>query len=225
MSKRKTTLAKASNKIITNKKRSNKMKENFVIGARETRLVSGQPKEAKKAKPAVKAVEAVKAVKEVKAEASKIVNDKTQPAVKAVAGVAAVKAVKAQDAVPARSASYSMKIGCNSKAIATELIARMADQKIEQKADTKITEDKGTFFVIFTAVSDKVIRAAFKNSKSKTSYNAPGLAIIVAKDKKEAEKEAAKLKKEKGTEKKEAPKKEKSAPKDQKGEGADWPTS
>ena len=225
----KNTKAKAStsNKKTSNKKGIKKMKENFVIGAREARLVSGQLKEAKKAKPAVKAVEAVKAVKEVKAEPSKIVNEKTQPAIKAVAGVAAVKAVKAQDAVPTQPAVYSMKIGCDSRPVINELILRMADQGIEQKADTKITEDKGAFFAVFTAVSDKVIRAAFKNSKSKTSYNAPGLAIIAAKNKKETEKEAAKLKKEKEAEKKkEAPKKDgkKSEPKKE-DEGADWPTS
>ena len=236
MSKRKTTLAKASNKKavkINPKKGIKKMKENFVIGSRDARLVSGQLKEAKKAKPAVKEVKAVKAVKEVKAEASKIVNGKTQPAVKAVAPVDAVKAVKAQDAVPAQPAVYSMKIGCNSRPVVNELVARMADQKIEQKADTKITEDNGTFFVIFIAVSQKVIRAAFKNSKSKTGYNAPGLAILAAKTKKEAEKEAAKEKKEKEAEKeaKEAAKgkkegkkeNKKSAPKKE-DEDADWPT-
>ena len=221
MSKRKTTLAKASNKITTNRKGIKKMKENFVIGAREARLVSGQLKEAKKAKPAVLPIKAVKAVKEVKAVPEKIVNDKVQPAVKAVALVAAVKAVKAQDAIPAQPAIYSMKIGCNSRPVINELIARMADQKIEQKADTKITEDNGTFFAIFTAENQKVIRAAFKNSKSKTSYNAPGLTILAAKVKKEAEKEAAKEKKEKGKNKKEE---KKSAPKKE-NEGAEWPTS
>ena len=229
MSKRKTTLAKASNnKAVktTNRKGIKKMKENFVIGSRDARLVSGQLREAKKAKPAVKEVKAVKAVKEVKAEPSKIVKGKTQPAIEAVAPVAAVKAVKAQDATPAQPAVYSMKIGCNSRPVVNELILRMADQKIEQKIDTKITEDNGTFFAIFTAENQKVIRAAFKNSKSKTGYNAPGLAILAAKTKKEAEKEAAKEKKEKEAAKKAEEKKaagEKSAPKKE-NEGADWPT-
>ena len=217
----KKTLAKASNKITTIKKvkEIKKMKENFVIGSRDARLVSGLFKEAKKAKPAVEAVEAVKAVKEVKAVPEKIVNDKVQKAVAAVALVKAIKAVKAQPAVPAIPANYSMKIGCNSKAVATELIARMADQKIEQKVDTKITEDNGTFLVVFIAISDKVIRAAFKNCKAKDGYNAPGLAILTAKAKKEAEKAAKEATKEKKEEKKEStPKKKKED------DGADWPT-
>jgi len=211
----KKTLAKASKKIntIEKVKENKKMKENFIIGSRDAKLVSGQLKEAKKAKPAVKAVEAVKAVKEVKAIPQKIVNDKVQPAVKAVAAVAAVKAIKAQPAVPATSAIYSMKIGCVSKPTATELIARMADQKIEQKVDTKITEDNGVFLVVFAAENQKIIRAAFKKCKSKDGYNASGLAILTAK----AKKEAAKAAKEADKGKKE----EKSAPES---EGADWPT-
>lgn len=234
MSKRKTTLAKAStsNKKATkttNKKgikkmvttptfmKKFKMVPNMVIGGRDAKIWVYKSTQAAKAKLAVKEVKAVKAVKEVKAEPSKIVNDKTQPAVKAVAGVAAVKAVKAQPAIAAIPQKWMGYAIGNTHEIVNELIARLGDQGFypdDEGAHQSIDEVK--FCSHYTTEDVKGFRVALKLCKSAGKYNDPGLKILAEKDK--AEKES-----EKKAEKKEG---KKSASKDKaKDEGADWPTS
>jgi len=232
MSKRKTTLAKASisNKRTTNKKgikkmattpgfmKNFKMVPNMVIGGRDAKIWVYKSTQASKAKPAIKEVKAVKAIKEVKAEPSKIVNGKTQPAVKAVAGVATVKAVKAQPAAEAVSQKWMGYAIGNTHEIVNELIARLGDQGFYPDDEGKHSSiDKVKFSAHYTTEDIKGFRTALRLCKSSGKYNDPGLAVLAAKNKKEAEKEAAKLKKEKKEEKKSESKKE--------DEGADWPTS
>ncbi len=176
----------------------NTMTPNFVINPGDARLLRGTDRKAKAAVPAQAAV------KEVKDKDGNITT-------------------KAKAAVPAQAAtkaSYRMVIGCNTEEIAKELVARMADQGIEEVHDGQVIKEKdGQFTTVYVAETDKIIRAAFKKAKSKDGYNAPGLKKIA--DEKKAE-EKAKKADEKDAKAKKAPAKKK-APSNKKDDEDAWP--
>lgn len=145
-----------------------KMTPNFIINSGDARLLRGTLRKAKDATPAVAAV----------AEKKDKDGNITQKAVAAVA------------AKPAVAQSYKMIIGCNTEEIAKELIARMADQGLAEANNGQVIKDGDQFTTCYVAESDKIIRAAFKKSKSKDGYNAAGLKIIT--DQKKAEEKAKK---------------------------------
>jgi len=184
-----------------------KMKKNFVIKMNDAKLKMGSLKKAKDAQPEVKEVKAVKgvkaqpavkAVKEVKDDDGKVITEavKAQPAVKEVK---AVKGVKGKPAVPAQPQEQTVYLISKDKEILGEVMARMADQGFTPELDGQMLEVDGLFRLTYKAITDRVIRDAFKVCKAKDGYNADGLAIIEAEKKKEAKakKEAeAKAKKE-----------------------------
>ena len=246
MSKKRTTLAKASTskkavKTINNKKGIKKMTKpdfmgkfkmtpNMVIGNREAKIWVHGSIGALPAKPEIKAAEAIKAIKEVKAVPSKIVNGKTQPAIKAVTGIKAVKAVKAQAAVPAIPVmGKGVAIG-NTPEIVNELIARLGDQGFyPENAGKQRSIDEVKFCAEYIMEDIKGFRAALKLCKSSGKYNDSGLKILAEKEKankKAAKAEAKAAKKEQAESVNGKDQKGKVAKaKEKKDEGADWPTS
>ncbi len=177
----------------TTKPGGSKMKENFVIGARDC----SQWKYGKKVKPA-EATEAVEAVKGVKATAAVKANNKE--GIEAVKAVAAVEGVKAQKAIPAKAAtngSIQMFFKAVSEEVAQEAVARMIQEGLtpdnaDQDGNAVYFDDKlEIWFFSFTHELDRKLRDAFKAVKAKDGYNAPGLALL----KEEAKKKAASEKK------------------------------
>jgi len=181
-----------------------KMKENFVIGAKD--LVHGKLGKTTKLAEATPAVEAVKGIKAVAAvEANK------EEKIQASAAVGAVKAVKAAPAKEATLETSEIYLKCVSQEVADEAMARIIDQGHEINGDegSKTFEDDGMISFSFTTTAPedappgtamKMWRAVVNKCKAKDGYNAPGLAILKAEAKKtaDAEKAEAKAKEPKG---------------------------
>lgn len=160
-----------------------KMKENFVIGAKDV----SQWKYGKKVKPseATEAVVEVKAVKAVEAVAAVKANKKEGiEAVAAVAAVEAVKGVKGKPAMPATNGSIQMYFKAVSEEVAQEAVLRMVDQGLTvDNADDDgnavfFDEVNKHWFFSFTDELDSALRSAFKAAKAKDGYNAAGLALL-----------------------------------------------